>query len=150
MPTNAAERDDRLDFCAMTYGRWMAEKDAAETYGAPAAIYVRLDNDAAMNDAMFEREGFHIEEITDAYMQFEAGLIAQREGRQAGCADRGAAYAIARRHARRVDDEKLKALWPSRLPDKLLAERMGHSRGTIRRRAKALGLPIRRALWGKE
>ena len=50
----------------------------------------------------------------------------------------------------RVDDEKLKLLWPSRLPDKVLAAKMGHDRGTLHRRARALGLPYRRNIWAME
>jgi hypothetical protein len=51
---------------------------------------------------------------------------------------------------RRVDDEALRRLWPTRLPDKELAARLGHDRGTLRRRAAALGLPTsRRAIWGR-
>lgn len=49
----------------------------------------------------------------------------------------------------KIDEPLLRKLWPMRIPDKVLAERMGRYRGVIRRRAKKLGLPLRRALWGR-
>jgi pyrroloquinoline quinone (PQQ) biosynthesis protein C len=48
---------------------------------------------------------------------------------------------------KKIDDDMLKRLWPSRLSDKEIAERMGHHRGVLRRRAAAIGLPTRRAIW---
>lgn len=50
----------------------------------------------------------------------------------------------------KVDDTKLIALWSSRLPDKVLAAKMGHGRAVLHRRARALGLPYRRSIWAKE
>jgi len=50
----------------------------------------------------------------------------------------------------KIDDEKLKKLWPTRLPDKVLAVRMGHGLGALHRRARRLGLPYRRQIWGME
>lgn len=55
-----------------------------------------------------------------------------------------------RRSKRRIDDEQLIRLWPTRLSDDELAARLGHGRGAIRRRAEALGLPHhRRAIWAQ-
>ena len=47
----------------------------------------------------------------------------------------------------RVNDDELRRLWPTRLPDKELAARLGHDRGVIRRRAKTIGLKPRRVVW---
>lgn len=52
---------------------------------------------------------------------------------------------------KRIDDDMLRVLWASRLPEYLIVKRLGHSRGTIRRRAIKLGLPSsRRELWELE
>ena len=48
---------------------------------------------------------------------------------------------------RRIDDDALKRLWSTRLPDKELAARLGHHRSVIRRRAAKLGLKPRRVIW---
>lgn len=42
-----------------------------------------------------------------------------------------------------IDDEALRKLWFSALPDKIIAARLGHHRGVLRRRAVKLGLPLR-------
>lgn len=48
----------------------------------------------------------------------------------------------------KIDDAKLKRLWPSRMTEADLAKAMGHNRWTLRRRAVKLGLPSsRRAIW---
>lgn len=44
---------------------------------------------------------------------------------------------------KKIDDDALRRLWPTGLPDKHLEERLGHHRGVLRRRAAALGLPPR-------
>jgi len=50
----------------------------------------------------------------------------------------------------RIDDVKLKKLWPSRMTESDLAKEMGHHRSTLRRRAIKLGLPSsRRAIWAR-
>lgn len=49
-----------------------------------------------------------------------------------------------RRLPQPFNDELLKKLWPTDLTDDDLAENLGHGRGALRRRAKALGLPLRR------
>lgn len=54
------------------------------------------------------------------------------------------------RICRRVDDEELKRLWPTRLPDKELAARLGHHRGVVRRRARQLGLRPRLEVWSHQ
>ncbi len=51
---------------------------------------------------------------------------------------------------RRVDDAELERLWPTRLPDKELAARLGHHRSVVRRRAAALGLSPRRLIWSQQ
>lgn len=58
---------------------------------------------------------------------------------------------IIRHYAKaKIDDAKLKRLWPSRLSDVDLAKEMGHHRNTVRRRAAKLGLqPSRRELWAR-
>jgi hypothetical protein len=59
---------------------------------------------------------------------------------------------ITRHYAKKkkVDDAKLRRLWPSRLSDKELVKQLGHHTWTLRRRAIKLGLPSsRRELWGK-
>lgn len=48
---------------------------------------------------------------------------------------------------RQIDDATLRKLWFSRLPDRVVAERMGHHRGVLRRRAMKLGFPRRRVIW---
>jgi hypothetical protein len=48
----------------------------------------------------------------------------------------------------KIDDAKLKRLWPSRMSDEALAKALGHHRNVLRRRAIKLGLPSsRRELW---
>jgi transcriptional regulator of acetoin/glycerol metabolism len=54
------------------------------------------------------------------------------------------------RAPRRINDALLRHLWPSRLPDKELAHRLGHDRSTLYRRARKIGLPNRRTLWAKD
>lgn len=51
--------------------------------------------------------------------------------------------------SKRIDDNLLKKLWPTRLPDKELARRLGKHRGVLRRRAARLGLPLRRVIWSR-
>jgi pyrroloquinoline quinone (PQQ) biosynthesis protein C len=50
---------------------------------------------------------------------------------------------------RRVNDDELRRLWPTRLPDKEIAARLGHHRSVVRRRAKQLGLKPRRIVWSE-
>lgn len=45
---------------------------------------------------------------------------------------------------KRIDDEALRKLWFTPLPDKIIAARLGHHRGVLRRRAIKLGLPSQR------
>ena len=52
--------------------------------------------------------------------------------------------------AKRVNDTQLMELWPTRLPDKEIAARMGHSLGTVRRRAMQIGLKPRRVVWSED
>lgn len=51
---------------------------------------------------------------------------------------------------KRVNDERLRKLWATRLSGKELAARLGHHRGVIYRRAAKLGLPKRREIWAKD
>lgn len=51
---------------------------------------------------------------------------------------------------RRVNDEELRRLWPTKLSDKAIAQRLGHHRSVIRRRAETLGLRPRREIWAAE
>ncbi len=51
------------------------------------------------------------------------------------------------RTSKTVDDQKLWGLWQSRMSDKEIAALLGHNRGVVRRRAKALGFPTRRLVW---
>jgi len=51
---------------------------------------------------------------------------------------------------KKVDDAKLRRLWPTRMTDCAIAKMMGHSRGTVRRRAVKLGLPSRREIWADQ
>jgi hypothetical protein len=52
---------------------------------------------------------------------------------------------------RKSDDSMLRKLWPSKLTDAAIAEKMGHARWVIRRRAMKLGLPSsRRKLWATQ
>jgi hypothetical protein len=52
---------------------------------------------------------------------------------------------------KRVNDDLLRKLWATKLSDKELAERMGHHRSVVRRRAAEIGLPTsRRAIWSKQ
>lgn len=56
-----------------------------------------------------------------------------------------------KRTCRRINDTELKRLWPTRISDKELAARMGHHRGSLRRRAEKLGLPkSRRLIWNDD
>lgn len=55
-----------------------------------------------------------------------------------------------RRDARPIDVDKLRRLWPTRLPDKEIAARMGHGIGAIRRRAAQIGLRRRREIWAED
>lgn len=48
---------------------------------------------------------------------------------------------------RRVNDDELRRLWPSRLSDKEIAARLGHHRSVVRRRAARIGLRPRRLVW---
>lgn len=45
-----------------------------------------------------------------------------------------------------IDDQLLIALWPTRVPERLLETRLGRPSSAIYRRARALGLPPRVAL----
>jgi hypothetical protein len=52
---------------------------------------------------------------------------------------------------KKLDDAKLRRLWPSRLPDAELVKRLGHHKWTLRRRAAKIGLPSsRRVLWAQD
>lgn len=51
---------------------------------------------------------------------------------------------------RKIDDEKLRLLWPTRLPDKHIAHVMGHRRPVLNRRARTIGLKPRRLIWLEE
>lgn len=52
---------------------------------------------------------------------------------------------------KKIDDGKLKKLWPSRMTEPELAKAMGHHMWTLRRRAVKLGLPSsRRELWARQ
>jgi pyrroloquinoline quinone (PQQ) biosynthesis protein C len=53
------------------------------------------------------------------------------------------------RHPRRIDDERLRVLWMTRLTDKEIARQLDHHIGAVRRRAMALGLPKRRLFWSR-
>ena len=55
-----------------------------------------------------------------------------------------------RKPPRWVNRALLRKLWPTRISDKLLAERLGHGRGAVRRCAQKLGLKPRRAIWNAE
>ena len=49
---------------------------------------------------------------------------------------------------KKLDDVKLKRLWPTRMTECEIAKQMGHSRWVLRRRAVKIGLPSsRRELW---
>lgn len=49
---------------------------------------------------------------------------------------------------KKIDDDKLRKLWPTRMSDADLAKALGHHRGTVRRRAIKIGLPSsRREIW---
>ena len=51
---------------------------------------------------------------------------------------------------KKLDDVKLKLLWPTRMTECAIAKRMGTSRGSLRRRAAKLGLPSsRREIWSQ-
>lgn len=56
------------------------------------------------------------------------------------------------RHFRRkkLNDDKLRTLWPLRISDADMAQRLGCHRNTVRRRAAKLGLPLRREIWAEE
>jgi len=51
---------------------------------------------------------------------------------------------------KKLDDIKLKRLWPTRMTDCAIAKQMGTSRGSVRRRAIKIGLPLRRELWAHQ
>lgn len=51
---------------------------------------------------------------------------------------------------KKIDDERLKKLWGLKISDYDLAERMGHMRGALHRRARKLGLGYRRNIWARE
>ena len=51
---------------------------------------------------------------------------------------------VERRQPRPIDEDMLRALWPSMLSDYDLADRLGHDRGVVRRKAAKLGLLPRR------
>lgn len=51
---------------------------------------------------------------------------------------------------KRVNDDELRRLWPTRLSDKEIASRLGHHRSVIRRRAENLGLKPRRIVWAEQ
>lgn len=55
-----------------------------------------------------------------------------------------------RRPRRKIDANLLRRLWPTRISDPKLAERLGHGRGAVRRKAKALGLRPRREIWNED
>lgn len=51
---------------------------------------------------------------------------------------------------KKLDDVKLKRLWPTRMTECAIAKQMGTSRGAVRRRAVKIGLPSsRRELWSE-
>lgn len=54
-----------------------------------------------------------------------------------------------RNKPRKIDDARLRKLWPSRLTDDGLAKAMGHTPSVLRRRATKLGLPLRRTIWAE-
>ena len=52
---------------------------------------------------------------------------------------------------KKLDDAKLRRLWPSRLSDAELVKQLGHHKWTLRRRAIKLRLPSsRRELWAEQ
>lgn len=46
---------------------------------------------------------------------------------------------------KQINDEALRKLWSTSLPGKVIADRLGHHRGVLYKRAKRLGLPPRGA-----
>jgi hypothetical protein len=55
----------------------------------------------------------------------------------------------ATRKPKKIDDAELQRLWKSHMPERLIAEKMGHHRSVLRRRAIKLGLPARREIWSQ-
>lgn len=49
-----------------------------------------------------------------------------------------------------IDGDILKTLWFSRLPDKVIAAKMGNGAASIRRKARKMGLPCRRFIWAQQ
>lgn len=49
-----------------------------------------------------------------------------------------------------IDEEKLKALWGSRMSNKHLAEQLGCKQGVMNYRAQKLGLGPRRFIWARQ
>lgn len=49
----------------------------------------------------------------------------------------------------KIDDDKLRKLWGLCISDYDLADRMGHMRGALHRRARKLGLGYRRNIWAR-
>jgi hypothetical protein len=55
------------------------------------------------------------------------------------------------RRCHKVNDALLRKLWPTKLTDAAIAEKMGHARWVLRRRAVKIGLPSsRRKLWDSQ
>ena len=55
-----------------------------------------------------------------------------------------------RRRPRQIDDALLRRLWGTRMTEGKIAEKIGHSRSAVRRRAVKIGLsPHRKDLWEK-
>ncbi|MDP3703068.1 MAG: hypothetical protein Q8R78_01580 [Candidatus Omnitrophota bacterium] len=89
------------------------------------------------------------ERLSDALdvMVGKQGALKLEVGRSRSQVGRTAAHTFRRTAYNLVDDAKLKELWPSPLPDRELAARLQHDISVLRRRAKALGLQSRRAIW---
>ena len=49
-----------------------------------------------------------------------------------------------------VDTDALRKLWETRLPDKLVADRLGVTMGAMRRQARNMGLISRRLIWAQQ
>jgi hypothetical protein len=57
---------------------------------------------------------------------------------------------VTRHFCKKIDDAKLKKLWPTRMTQAELAKAMGHHQWVLRRRAIKLGLPSsRKELWDR-
>jgi hypothetical protein len=52
---------------------------------------------------------------------------------------------------KKLDDAKLRRLWSTHMTEGEIAKQMGHSRGTLRRRAVKIGLrSSRREIWSDQ